>query len=112
MKKELKQKMEEAIKIRTQSHKIMPQWRKLSMGIQGQLDDFKTNVNRAPEDLSSQCDGSTTTFTVSKNIESILWVYLDGTMLAVGNEITAVSGKNITLSFAPSSGETLLVNYI
>ena len=63
------------------------------------------------ENLSAQCDGSTTVFTTTSNT-GIIWLTLNGTMLIEGKEFTRDSATQITLTFAPASGEELYLKYI
>ena len=63
------------------------------------------------ENLSSQCDGSTTVFTTTSN-SGIFWLTLNGTMLVEGKEFTRDSATQITLTFAPDTGEELYLKYL
>ena len=63
------------------------------------------------ENISSQCNGSTTIFTTTSN-KGIIWLTLNGTMLIEGKEFTRDSATQITLTFAPNTGEELYLKYI
>ena len=63
------------------------------------------------ENLSAQCDGSNTVFTTTSNT-GIIWLTLNGTMLIEGKEFTRDSATQITLTFAPATGEELYLKYI
>lgn len=57
-------------------------------------------------DLSSQCNSSTTAFSLGKTVKSIILTNLNGTLAS----FTLNAGKDqITLTFAPDSGEELEV---
>ena len=92
----------------------MPDFRKLGMGLQGQIDELTTSVGKAtpiaPEDLSAQLDGAETEFTTTHDIYDVYFVYLNGTILIENQEFT-FSGNTITLTFAPDSDEKLVVKY-
>jgi len=76
------------------------------------IDDLISKLNASPVDLSSQCDGSNTTFDTPSDIQGIMWVYLNGAFLAEGNEFTRTGSRTITLTFAPDNGEKLYIKYI
>jgi len=76
------------------------------------IDNLMTKLSAQPVDLSVQCDGSNKTFDTPSDIQSILWVYLNGGFLAEGNEFTRTGPRTITLTFAPNSGEELWIKYI
>lgn len=61
------------------------------------------------EDLSSQCNGSNTTFDFGKKVRGIYWVNLNGTILIDGVDFTFDSNsEGITLvTFTPDNGEQL-----
>jgi hypothetical protein len=63
------------------------------------------------ENLSGQCDGSTTIFTTTSNT-GIIWLSLNGAMLVEGKEFTRDSATQITLTFAPETGEELYLKYV
>ena len=62
------------------------------------------------EDLSSQCDDSTTTFTVTNTYKAgSLTVYLNGQRLS--DEVTEVTGTTFSIDTAPFDGDILIVDY-
>lgn len=63
------------------------------------------------ENLSAQCDGSTTVITTASNT-GIVWLVLNGAMLIEGKEFTRDSATQITLTFAPDTGEELYLKYV
>lgn len=63
------------------------------------------------ENLSAQCNGSATVFTTASNT-GIIWLSLNGTMLIEGKEFTRDSATQITLTFAPETGEELYLKYV
>lgn len=63
------------------------------------------------ENLSAQCDGSNTIFTTASNT-GIIWLTLNGAMLVEGKEFTRNSATQITLTFAPETGEELYLKYV
>ena len=63
------------------------------------------------ENLSAQCDGSNTIFTTASNT-GIIWLTLNGTMLIDGKEFTRDNATQITLTFAPETGEELYLKYV
>lgn len=68
-------------------------------------------VSGTVENLSSQCNGSATVFTTASNT-GILWLSLNGTMLIEDKEFTRDSATQITLTFAPDTGEELYLKYV
>ena len=64
------------------------------------------------EDLSTQCDGSRTTFTVSEAFDSdSLRVYWNGIRQQIGETITVVSSTTFTTTFTPSADHYLFIDY-
>jgi hypothetical protein len=64
------------------------------------------------EDLSDQCDGSRTTFTVSEAFDSdSLRVYWNGVRQQIGETITVASSTTFTTSFTPSADHYLFIDY-
>ncbi|NOQ68315.1 hypothetical protein GQ568_02645 [Patescibacteria group bacterium] len=63
------------------------------------------------ENLSGQCNGSDTVLTTTSN-NGIIWLSLNGTMLIEGKEFARDSATQITLTFAPETGEELYLKYI
>jgi hypothetical protein len=69
-------------------------------------------VNLEHEDVSSQVDGSTQTFTVSSAYQvGTLQVYWNG-LLQLSSDIAESSQTTFTTSFTPSSDDNLVVIYI
>lgn len=69
-------------------------------------------VNLKKQDLSSNCDGSTTTFTVSSTYKSgTIEVYWNGLQQTTA-EVTESSDTTFTTSFTPQSGDNLVAVYI
>ena len=69
-------------------------------------------VNLEHEDLSSQVDGSTQTFTVSSAYQTgTLQVYWNG-LLQLSSDIAESSRTTFTTTFIPSSNDNLVVIYI
>ena len=67
------------------------------------------------EDLSAQCDGTRTVFTVaSAYAAGTLNVYRNGARQrkGAGNQYTETTSTSFTMAVAPSAGDTLLVDYI
>lgn len=68
-------------------------------------------ISGTVENLSAQCNGSLTVFTTASNT-GIIWLTLNGTMLVEGKEFTRDSATQITLTFAPETGEELYLKYV
>ncbi|MGR3310668.1 MAG: hypothetical protein ACUZ77_07820 [Candidatus Brocadiales bacterium] len=67
------------------------------------------------EDLSAQCDGTQTVFTVTNAYAAgTLNVYLNGVRQrkGAGNQYTETTSTTFTMSVAPLAGDTLLVDYV
>lgn len=63
------------------------------------------------QDLSSQCDGSTQSFTVSSAYQTgSLQVYWNG-LLQLSTDIVETSVTTFTTSFTPASDDNLVVIY-
>jgi len=63
------------------------------------------------ENISSQCNGSRTTFTVNANfVSSSLRVYYNGVRQT--GEFTVISDNQFSLSFTPDTGDRLEIDYI
>ena len=92
------------IEITSVALKKMPDFRKLAMGLQGQIDQLK---NPIVIDLDSQCDGVTTEFNIGTTIGPILFVNNNGGILTRSE--WSRSGSTLTLVYAPDSGEELEV---
>ena len=62
------------------------------------------------QNVSSQCDGSQTTFNVSKTIDADLKVSINGLVYLVSdtNVSFAAGGTSFTLSFAPQSDDVVV----
>ena len=94
----------------------MPDFRRMGMGLQGQIDELRNSIttqgSNLPENLSSQCDGSNTDFTTTRNINAVQWLSLNGTLLMEGVNFTIIGNNKITLtSPVPSLGEELFIKY-
>lgn len=76
------------------------------------IDDLMQKLKAQPVDLSSQCNGSNLIFNTPSDIFGIMWGYLNGTFLAEGKEFTRTGSREITMTFAPDSGEELWFKYI
>jgi hypothetical protein len=74
---------------------------------------FDKNVlNISTEDLSNQCNGSNTSFTVSVEFdEGKIFVYYNGIRQQVGDDITVTSSSTFTTGFTPASNDTLFVDF-
>ena len=69
-----------------------------------EVDALISAVDVLEIDLSSQCDGSETDFTLGRAVKAVIVINLEGTNIPY----TLNAAKNqITLTFAPSSGESL-----
>ena len=88
----------------------MPDFRKLAMGLQQQIDGVRASVTT--DTLTAQCDGSNKVFTTTKSITSLILAYLNGGLVLEGDGLTITGTKEITLDFAPTTGEVLIVKYL
>ena len=69
-------------------------------------------VDLKHEDLSSYCDGSTTSFTVSSAYKSgSIEVYWNG-LLQLFSDIVETSSNTFSTSFTPSANDHLVVIYV
>jgi len=69
-------------------------------------------VNLEYEDISSQTDGSTQSFTVSSNyVSGTLQVYWNG-LLQLFSDIVETSSNTFSTSFTPSANDNLVVIYV
>jgi hypothetical protein len=69
-------------------------------------------VNLEYEDISSQTDGSTQSFTVSSNyVSGTLQVYWNG-LLQLFSDIVETSSNTFSTSFTPSANDHLVVIYV
>jgi len=85
-----------------EQERIIEPMRRLGLGLQSQIDANKITVSEI--DLSSQCNGSATTFNLGKKVNYIIFVDLEGT----NAPYTLNAAKTqITLTFSPETGETL-----
>jgi len=98
------QSLKEATEITTTALKKMPDFRKLAMGLQDQIDRL---ANPVVVDLDSQCDGSNLEFDIGTGIGPILFVNNNGGILTRSE--WSRSGSTLTLVYAPDSGEELEV---
>lgn len=72
-----------------------------------------TGANMKQEDLSDQCDGSTTTFTVSEAFDQdSIRVYWNGIRQQIGETITVTSSTTFTTTFTPDTGHYIFVDYV
>ena len=72
----------------------------------------KNLLNIQTEDLSSQCNGVATTFTVSTPFDQgKIFVYYNGIRQQIGNGITVSSTQTFTTSFTPAADDTLYVDF-
>ena len=89
-------------------YKGMPDFRRLGMGLQAQIDDIINGLRSEAVNLSSQCNGSTYTFTLPSTKKAVIAMELNGTILVEGKGYTFDKDRIITLlTVAPSSGEEL-----
>ena len=84
----------------------------VSGGGSASFNNFMALLTALPEDLSSQCDGATTIFTTTKEINAIVFCSLNGSLLLNGKEVSKTATNQITLTFAPNSGEELFLKYV
>jgi len=111
------QSIKEATEITTTALKRMPDFRKLAMGLQGDIDEVRTLASNAgssiihTEALTAQCDGSTTAFSTTDTINYLVLVYLNGGIIVEGDGVTKTGAKEITLDFAPETGEKLIIKH-
>ncbi len=69
-------------------------------------------VNLKIDDLTSSCDGSTQSFTVSSPYKTgLLQIYWNG-LLQTSTEITEVSQTTFSTDFTPTSDDVLVAVYI
>jgi len=72
----------------------------------------ETGGKMQQEDLSSQCDGSTQSFTVQEPFDSdSLRVYWNGVRQQIGETITVTSLDTFTTTFTPGSDHYLFIDY-
>ena len=71
-----------------------------------EVDALMTAIDVVEIDLSSQCDGSETDFTLGRTIKAIIITNLNGTIVS---QTLNAAKTQITLTFAPASGEELKV---
>lgn len=64
------------------------------------------------EDLSAQCDGSNLIFTTIHNIKSIKFGILEDSILTEGYQFTKTGDNQITMTYAPDTGEKLYLRYV
>ena len=70
------------------------------------------NISFYPvENLSSQCNGANTIFTLANNISGVVWLSLNGAMLIEGLDFTHATNKITIINPIPSNGEQLYVKY-
>lgn len=73
---------------------------------------FKTTIRLKKQDLSSECDGSTTTFTVSSAYKAgTIEVYWNG-LQQTSVEVAESSDTTFTTSFTPQNNDNLVAVYV
>lgn len=71
------------------------------------------NLNSLPENLSAQCNGSNTVFTVLNPILAIVFLSLNGQVQIEGKDFDKTGDKQITLlTSTPQGGEELYIKYV
>ncbi len=71
-----------------------------------------TNTAKTEEDLTSQIDGSNTTFTINSSfVASSIDVYYNGIKQRVTEEFTVVNSTTIQTTFTPTANSKLTVAY-
>jgi len=71
-----------------------------------------TGATMKQENISDQCDDTTTTFTVSEAFDGdSIRVYWNGIRQQIGETITVSSSTTFTTTFTPRSGDYLFVDY-
>lgn len=71
-----------------------------------------TNTAKTEQDLTSQVDGSNTTFTISSAfVASSIDVYYNGIKQRVSEEFTVVNSTTIETNFTPTATSVLTVAY-
>ncbi len=72
-----------------------------------------TGSNMQQQNISSQCDGSTTSFTVQEAFDGdSIRVYWNGIRQQLGETITVTSSTTFTTTFTARSGDYLFVDYV
>ena len=72
-----------------------------------------TGSNMQQQNLSSQCDGSRTSFTVQEAFDGdSIRVYWNGIRQQLGETITVTSSTTFTTTFTARSGDYLFVDYV
>ena len=74
------------------------------MGLQGQIDSI---ANPEVIDLDSQCDGSNLVFDLGKAVKGVLFINNGGAILVKSDYTLNANKSQITLTYAPTSGESL-----
>ena len=79
----------------------------------GTIPDSGGSGSEHTENLTSQVNGGRTQFTVSNRfISGRLRVYINGVRQIIGDDITESADRmSFTISYAPLSGEKLVVDY-
>ncbi len=98
-----------------EQERIIEPVRRGIMGVRGEIAKVKAGfsvINSLPENLSSQCDNSNKVFTTDRDINSILVIHYNGGLLTEGVEANKTGDKELTLLFAPISGDDLRLKYI
>ena len=99
-----RQSLKKSIDITSQAGKSMPDFRKLAMGLQDQIHALASPL---VVDLDSQCDGSNTVFELGRVVKGVILVNNNGGLLTGGDYTLNSQKTNITLAYAPDTGEEL-----
>ena len=84
-------------------------------------EDFPEGISPTPsgggcdlfEDLTSQVNGSNTTFTVSQEfVSDCIKVFYNGQRIRSGSEYNVINGTQFTTTFVPTSTSTIFVDYV
>lgn len=79
---------------------------------EGGTTTLTTGATMKQENISDQCDDTTTTFTVSEAFDGdSIRVYWNGIRQQIGETITVSSSTTFTTTFTPRSGDYLFVDY-
>lgn len=95
----------------------MPDFRKLAMGLQAQIDELAISINSILTNtvyrLTDQVDGVKTVFTLPAYTTGSVMVFYSSFPLILdpGVDFTESGNGEITLSFVPIAGQTLVATY-
>jgi len=71
-----------------------------------------TGSTMQQQNISDQCDGSTTSFTVQEAFDGdTIRVYWNGIRQQLGETITVTSSTTFTTTFTPDVGDHLFIDY-